>query len=136
MPLKGGPARRRKRQKRLPTTAIGIRNARLAFMDKSGFPKAGELRKRWKGAVLHSYDVLPNGRTVKERIKILDKPIYQGRKGRCVYFVTESKGNPRHEDKPFESTSLCSGGRSWTGRSSWASKEQAASSAKRLAEGE
>jgi hypothetical protein len=137
MPLKGGPARGRKRKKRMPTTALGIRNARLAFGYKSfGKEMADKLAASWRGTTQHTYDVTAHGRTIKYKYKILAKPIYKGKKGRCVYFVTKTEGLPRTEDKPYEMTSLCNGGRVWTGHTSWRTKRDAAASAKRAAAGD
>lgn len=124
MALAGGGSRKRKRERRAPTTVEGVKSAFAACSRKLGWRKTDIERASWLDS---------NGNIQIYRAKILPSTIrtvrdYRGKS--CVVFVTKAEGNipPPMREKPYELTYLCKGGCELTGKFTFASREQAVAS--------
>lgn len=123
--LKGGGARARKKQRRMPSTPKEIRDA-FAAAGRAQSPQRASDPEFWGEPRSKQYAPIVPGSVAK------------GHKGRCVFFVVEHRGrlpgrDPHPGENKYEVTKLCSGGRVWTGLRMHSSLATAKEAARRLA---
>lgn len=128
--LSGGGSRRRKKMRRMPTSAADIQRA------YDGCSRGKGLTWRSRDVEHGSFRNPYTGESTSYRARILPGTIAHGKNGRCVYFVTKAEGSRLPaglHDKPYEVTSLCNGGCSLEGRRSVASRTEALRNVRLLA---
>jgi len=138
MTLSGGGSRARKKTRRMPSTPAEVERARNALL--LTLPWGRKTIDETSGRTTGSFQV--GDRTYTYPLKVRG-PIQKG--CNCVYFVAESAGPartspgdrsagvpmhlrplpPRLAETPYEATSLCQGGRIWTGHRQYATKAEA-----------
>lgn len=120
--LKGGGARARKKQRRLPSTPAEIKRSWAAYSKTLKWKRGDDPFTRTVGLEYSS-----KGRKITT--PAIEGSIVKGRKGKCVFFVVHDP----EQRKPYEVTSLCQGGKMWTGTHSYESLREAKDQAKWLA---
>lgn len=118
--LRGGGARQRKHDRRMPRTVAELHRAYDAYSSKKGLT--------WRRSIEDASFSNPAGHVFRYKAKVLSDTIRPGRT--CTFFVTEAVGpgvgvdpaNGRTTDlpwdlrnKPYEVSKLCQGGRAVTG---------------------
>lgn len=132
--LRGGGARARKHDRRMPRTVAELDRAWRSFSAKKGLT--------WRRGVEDASFQTPSGHIFRYKAKILPDTIQPGKT--CVFFVTQATGpgvavDPADgrtaelpwgiRDKPYEVSKLCQGGKVFTGMVSTDDRARAARTA-------